>query len=139
MFRLQATARSSPPRPFQLETGQFQHIELGRVLQQIQGGRAQIAPHSHGQAGTPRHAAQQLGHCRFAVGAGDAHHRRLGGGDKQVDVPQHRHPGGNGRRHRWLVQADAGADHQATCNLQPFGGQLSQHQFRLRALLAQGR
>jgi hypothetical protein len=74
-------------RGVKLERRQLQHVQIrGPAIQQIERRLAQVAAHAHAHAGALGHAAQQRGDGALAIGAGDSHHRRVGGAREQLDV-----------------------------------------------------
>jgi hypothetical protein len=99
-------------RGFELETGEFQHINIGLgPVQRIQHRQPDVAGNHRFQPRRPAHRADQGGHRGLAVGAGDGDDPGAGGLvlRKQFDVPDHRHAAGNGSLHFRLGQRHTGA------------------------------
>ena len=104
---------------FQLKAGQFQHVGIAPVVQQIQGRGAEVAAHRGVHAGRNRKFVNQRRHRALAVGAGDADGGRgTGPGrvEEQFDVAADGDALGPGRGNEAVVEADAGARQQ------PLGG-----------------
>ena len=99
-------------RRLQLEARQLQHIELGGRVKQVQRGRAQIAADPRAQTRGFSHGAQQLGRRRFAVAAGDGHHRRLRRLSEEFDVPDQGQTIGAQRAHEGFLQRHARRHHR---------------------------
>ncbi|MNT33542.1 hypothetical protein D3C72_1694750 [compost metagenome] len=71
---------------FQLEAGQFKHIQLASRIEQHQRWQANIAADADVNARRFRHIADQRRNRTFAVRTGNRHNRRLGFTAKQFNI-----------------------------------------------------
>ena len=78
---------------FQLETGQFHHIDIrDGLLEHIQCRIAQITPSIRRPTGFACHQIHQSGHTAFAIGASNRDYRRFGSTHKQLDITHNVRP-----------------------------------------------
>lgn len=119
---------------FQLETGQLQNVEIGRLSEQIQCGRSDIAADSHAHAAGPGHFTHQSCHRGFSIGAGDGHDGRRCGFGEQINVTADLRAGSGRRRNSGFGDRNARADHQLVEGGEPVCVELAGAHFQLRPL-----
>ena len=113
---------------FELEAGQFQHVQIGALIEQIKRRRPDIAAHRHLPAGLLGHGADQGGHGALGVGAGDRHDWRSRLAGEQFDVADYPHTSIDCRLDRRCGQGDARIDDQLAGTAQQLCVQLAQMQ-----------
>ena len=62
-------------RGIELVARQFEHIQFGCRVEQLQRRVTQIAANARTASRTTRHASDQRGHRALAIGTGDTNHR----------------------------------------------------------------
>ncbi len=123
---------------FQLEAGEFDHVQLDIISQQIQRRGTEVAAHGNLAPSRCGHLADQGGHGALGVGAGDGDDRRLRFASEQVDIAGQfgatlgrflQGRGGHGQ---------AGTDQQLAGPGEEIHVQLATTHFDLRELFTQG-
>ena len=123
---------------FQLEAGQFQHIQPGLIVKQFQRRHTQVAADARVHPAGIRYLTQQGGHCALGIGAGDGHQRLAGRTGEQLNVADHffaiHYLLGNG----WRGYRHARAHDQATGLAHPAFFEATGVHFQVRKFCAQG-